>query len=79
MGCVSRKEEINAWINVKDRLPNRYESVAVLFTYKKGLPTHGHGINVIDKINETDQWSFYPDEIEITHWTPLPELPKEIQ
>ena len=68
---------MSEWISCKDRLPARHVAVAVLFKYKKGLPTHGEGINCIDRIQEKDVWAYEPEEIVITHWYPLPELPKE--
>lgn len=71
------------WISVKDKLPeytgtlygNKITDV-VLFTDSKDIYT-GHLESVRpDFINE--YWTDYSDETvnNVTHWMPLPELPK---
>lgn len=64
------KEHYNhfQWISVKDRLPN--ENTRVLVYAKQGCY-----INLrVDYICNGGMW-FY--SMMVTHWMPLPELPKE--
>ena len=51
------------WISVKERLPKPDENVLLAF---HGVPVVGLGINVTDEPPFT-----------ITHWMPIPEIPKE--
>lgn len=65
----------NAWISVKDRLPEERGRYIVAVCDYKG------------KIGVFDLWFDYPEwyidedddlyQFEVTHWMPLPEPPKE--
>lgn len=70
------------WISVKDRLPEKYISVLI---------TDVNGITADDRepekahLDKDGKWYWvnifkYSEykEIEVTHWMPLPEPPKEI-
>lgn len=63
---------MNEWINVKDRLPERYKSCIVCSE---------HGNIRIGYYDRSDQWveSRYNGNLVkyITHWMPLPAPPTE--
>lgn len=66
--CVEEAPGIAEWISVKDRLPN--ENIRVLVYAKQGSY-----INLkVDYICNGGMWF---NSMMVTHWMPLPELPKE--
>lgn len=58
---------VSKWISVKDRLPEQYTDVIVLYDFGRV------GVNWTNKENEFIE---HPD-CKVTHWMPLPEPPKE--
>ena len=61
------------WISVKDRLPekiNKFMSEPVLCRYTRGSKEYFH---VSQYDFEFDEWQIS----NVTHWMPIPELPKE--
>lgn len=75
------------WISVEDRLPKIGESVlvAVIINAKVSLPFHTESAPEIrigwrDNLSARHKWCLQfsnADMAEVTHWQPLPELPKE--
>lgn len=72
----------NGWVSVKDRLPEKYIDVLVLVQYPKVNGYTGHYMVIAWK-SDDDSWksdnnNFNNDpEGVVTHWMPMPELPKE--
>lgn len=64
--------QVPKWISVEDGLPETFESVIVL-TKHEMLICHHDGDEWV--INYDGEYAGY--DYEITHWMPLPELPKE--
>ena len=67
------------WISVKEQLPEDYVNVIVLLSVRGII-----GISSIQKetVTAADQemttirtWSDH-ENVQVTHWTPLPDLPK---
>lgn len=61
---------MNDWISVKDRLPEYDEPV---FGYDGELADMG----IVNYLNG-EFFDLYGDDMNVTHWMPLPEPPKEI-
>ena len=70
------------WIDVKDKLPKKYERVLVVCTnYNNKMQRHisiceffGDKHEYLGKVYHKSIWSGHK---EVTHWQPLPELPNE--
>ena len=54
------------WISVKDRLPEQYTDVIVLYDIGRA------GVNWVNNENEFVEHAY----CKVTHWMPLPEPPK---
>ena len=71
---------MNDWISVKDRLPkinNKY--LCVLNNRTISICSFAHNLKKVDKSGWYDydgEWGYY-EVSNVTHWMPLPELPKE--
>jgi hypothetical protein len=72
---------VGGWISVKDRLPPMYHMVLIT-----GKNSAGGSFGVIKGSHDGDKGQWYRDDIgqyvdsrgdTVTHWMPLPELPKE--
>lgn len=61
----------STWISVKDRLPNKDETVLCFGKY--------HNIGFYDYDDEIWREEGEYVEITVTHWQPLPQSPKEIE
>lgn len=70
------------WISVKDRLP---ESEGLYLAYVTNHPFLGppqgvkvvyYGFGIDEDLTEME-WSMQMKEISLTHWMPLPEMPKQ--
>ena len=64
---------MSEWISVKDRLPQVKEDVLI-------YDSHHRNIYKAWYIGDIDVWfsnEYLPQFINITHWMPLPEPPKE--
>ena len=62
-----RQDKIRRWIPVTERLPEKYDRVLV---FSKATRMG----RSIDFINADGNWYTTP---KVTHWMPIPELPKE--
>jgi Protein of unknown function (DUF551) len=63
------------WISVKDRLPNKNESIGYVFDGKEiRHNVYYHGFN--GSWESENSLGYYVDE-NITHWMPLPNIPTE--
>ena len=77
---------MSEWISVKDRLPEK-SSTFVLALTASGELSVGRNIIVADYIHPVNEpcgafIQAYGDELDmlnITHWMPLPELPRSFQ
>ena len=60
---------VQEWISVKDRLPDMYQNV---------LAIRADGKIVVDAIGSLEIWYKQMDLVgrPVTHWMPLPEMPK---
>lgn len=73
---------MSEWIDVRDELPDKNEAYLVAWTTKR-LKINFVGICGYDAEDEQwdirgmYQWDIYRDDMEITHWMPLPEAPKK--
>ena len=81
---------VQEWISVKDRLPEKdgaYLTVINCFGYHSSINVHyfakdGEAVDEYNLAREKDVWYFYDSEYgyvstdSVTHWMPLPELPK---
>jgi hypothetical protein len=77
-------QPVNQWISVKDRLPEVGKSVlvAVVINAKLNLPfsidfTPEIRIGWLEEIGKWGLQFDSADRDEITHWMPLPKLPKD--
>ena len=61
---------VQEWISVKDRLPEDQEEVLVCTRSKNGIRNIDKGYMAIDRF-------IHRGCAEVTHWMPLPHLPKE--
>ena len=62
--------QTTTWISVKDKLPDKAGDYLVC--YDNGI------INIRLFVSECDCWIKKPYQMVITHWMPLPKLPKEV-
>ena len=60
---------VQEWISVKDRLPEDQEEVLVCTRSKNGIRNIDKGYMAIDHF-------IHRGRAEVTHWMPMPELPK---
>ena len=58
---------MSEWIDVRDRLPEPYVDV---------LAVHKNGYVRVECMTPYESFSFSPIYGEVTHWSPLPELPE---
>lgn len=63
------------WISVVERLPEPFVSVLVYMPEERPLPTVHEGFLAREGMWYANHFDREP--MEITHWTPLPEPPKE--
>lgn len=70
-----KEDEINLkksnWISVKDRVPNRHETVLCYHKFEPDSP------NVICENTYLGSGLWMYDGSKVTHWMPLPEFPKQ--
>ena len=81
---------VQEWVSVKDRLPEKdgsYLAVINYFGHHSSIDIlyfakDGDTVDEYDLAGEKDVWYFYDTEYgyvptdSITHWTPLPQMPK---
>ena len=73
--AISALREQPRWISVKERLPKEFVSVLVYMPEERPLPTVHEGFLAREGVWYANH--FDRDPMEITHWMPLPEPPKE--
>lgn len=82
--CAPAVETEPKWISVKDRLPD--VGVPVLVAYHNFVDGEVQGDGVAAQLYEPGCWYWWEGSVEdcdsevrvaITHWMPLPDLPKE--
>lgn len=64
---VERLREAQRWIPVEERLPETRDPVLTLWV---------SGMQSVKQYDEQHEWN---TGAQVTHWMPLPELPKEVQ
>ena len=69
-GLIEHGVTVQEWISVKDRLPEDQEEVLVCTRSKNGIRNIDKGYMAIDRF-------IHRGCAEVTHWMPLPHLPKE--
>ena len=67
---ISNGVTVQEWISVEDRLPEDQEEVLVCTRSKNGIRNIDKGYMAIDRF-------IHRGCAEVTHWMPLPHLPKE--
>lgn len=81
-------EPVRRWISVDEKQPEPYHTYLVVIKMKHAWENKWeYHVDVADMVDECgyieDQWNTFNDwdegqEIHITHWMPLPEIPKEV-
>ena len=73
--CVLDATKTSGWISVEERLPKEFVSVLVYMPEERPLPTVHEGFLAREGVWYANHFDREP--MEITHWMPLPEAPKE--
>ena len=73
--AIAALREQPQWISVTERLPKEFVSVLVYMPEERPLPTVHEGFLAREGVWYANH--FDRDPMEITHWMPLPEPPKE--
>ena len=81
------KHPKSPWINVNDDLPCNHEELMepicqlddrlIYETKQVFVRCNGNSISTAHMVNLHNRWRWYPDDIDVKHWFPIPELPKE--
>ena len=66
------RERLPVWVPVTEALPPDQEEVLVLTQSKNGVRNIGKGYWSIDHF-------IHRGRAQVTHWTPLPAMPKEVE
>ena len=72
---LEEKQATIDWISVEERLPEPFVSVLVYMPEERPLPTVHEGFLAREGVWYANHFDREP--MEITHWMPLPEPPKE--
>lgn len=65
-------DEMPRWISVEERLPEEKEDVAAIVRYNENVWEYGIAFRM------DGSWRMnVAGQVEVTHWMPLPEPPKE--
>ena len=75
------------WISVDEDLPCYHEELMepvcglddrlIYETKRVFVRCSGNSISTAHMVNLHNRWRWYPDDIDVKHWFPIPELPKE--
>ena len=75
------------WISVKDDLPCNHEELMepicqldnrlIYETKRVFVHCSNNSFDTAHMINFYNRWKWYPEDIDVEHWFPIPELPKE--
>ena len=81
------KHPKSPWISVNDDLPCNYEELMepicqlddrlIYETKQVFVRCSGNSISTAHMVNLHNRWRWYPDDIDVKHWFPIPEFPKE--
>ena len=81
------KHPKSPWISVNDDLPYNHEELMepicqlddrlIYETKRVFVRCIGNSISTAHMVNLHNRWRWYPDDIDVKHWFPIPELPKE--
>ena len=81
------KHPKSPWISVNDDLPCNHEELMepicqlddrlIYETKQVFVRCSGNSISTAHMVNLHNRWRWYPDDIDVKHWFPIPELPKE--
>lgn len=66
-------EPVRRWIPCSERMPETNGEDASYLAY---VPSFG-AVDIADYHPDVDEWTFMCLPVTVTHWMPLPELPKE--
>ena len=75
------------WISVKDDLPCNHEELMepicqldnrlIYETKRVFVHCSNNSLDTAHMINFYNRWKWYPEDIDVEHWFPIPKLPKE--
>ena len=81
------KHPKSPWISVNDDLPCNHEELMepicqlddrlIYETKRVFVRCSGNSISTAHMVNLHNRWRWYPDDIDVKHWFPIPEFPKE--
>ena len=81
------KHPKSPWISVNDDLPYNHEELMepicqlddrlIYETKRVFVRCSGNSISTAHMVNLHNRWRWYPDDIDVKHWFPIPELSKE--
>ena len=81
------KHPKSPWISVNDDLPCNHEELMepicqlddrlIYETKQVFVRCSGNSISTAHMVNLHNRWRWYPDDIDVKHWFPIPELLKE--
>ena len=77
----------NQWISVEDDLPCNHGELMepicqlddrlIYETKRVFVHCSNNSLDTAHMINFYNRWKWYPEDIDVEHWFPIPELPKE--
>ena len=77
----------NQWISVEDDLPCNHGELMepicqlddrlIYETKRVFVHCSNNSLGTAHMINFYNRWKWYPEDIDVEHWFPIPELPKE--
>lgn len=77
----------NQWISVDEDLPCLHEELMepicqlddrlIYETKRVFVRCSDNSLDTAHMINFYNRWKWYPENIDVEHWFPIPELPKE--
>ena len=81
------KHPKSPWISVNDDLPCNHDELMepicqlddrlIYETKQVFVRCSGNSISTAHMVNLHNRWRWYPDDIDVKHWFPIPEFPKE--
>ena len=84
---VADSDPKSPWISVKDDLPCNHEELMepicqldnrlIYETKRVFVHCSNNSLDTAHMINFYNRWKWYPEDIDVKHWFPIPELPKE--
>ena len=81
------KNPKSPWISVKEDLPCNHEELMepicqldnrlIYETKRVFVHCSNNSLDTAHMINFYNRWKWYPEDIDVEHWFPIPELPKK--